>query len=143
MGTYAVKPKEIKRKWYVVDATNQPVGRLASAVARVLRGKHKPQFAYNADVGDHVIVINAEKAILTGNKRDELVYWNSLYPGGLKSASRGKLLSANPERLIRKAVWGMLPKHKLGRQLYRKLRVYSGPEHPHAAQNPERLEVGG
>lgn len=143
MKTYAVKPKEIARKWYVVDATNQPVGRLASAVARVLRGKHKPQFAYNADVGDHVIVINAEKAVLTGNKRDELVYRHSLYPGGLKAVSRGKLLKTNPERLIRRAVWGMLPKHTLGRQVYRKLRVYAGPEHQHAAQNPETLEVGG
>jgi large subunit ribosomal protein L13 len=141
MGTFAVKPKEIERKWFVVDATNQPVGRLASAVARVLRGKHKPTFAYNADVGDHVIVINADKAVLTGNKKDELVYWHSLYPGGIKSISRGKLLKTNPERLIRKAIWGMLPKHTLGRQVYRKLKVYPGPDHPHTAQNPEVLEV--
>lgn len=143
MGTYAVKPSDVKRKWFVVDATGQPVGRLACSVAQVLRGKNNPMFAYNADMGDHVIIINASKAILTGNKRDELVYWHSMYPGGIKSISRGKLLDTNPERLIRKAVWGMLPKHRLGHSIIKKLEIYAGAEHPHAAQNPEPMKVGG
>jgi large subunit ribosomal protein L13 len=142
MSTYSVKPEDINRKWYIVDATGQPVGRIACAVAQILRGKHKPMFAYNADVGDHVIVINASKAKLTGNKADELVYWHSLYPGGIKSVSRGKLMATKPERLIERAVWGMLPKHTLGRKTFTKLKVYAGPEHPHTAQNPEALTVG-
>lgn len=141
MGTYAVKQGDVRRKWYVVDATNLPLGRLASAIARVLRGKHKPMFAYNADVGDHVIVINAEKAALTGAKKDEPIHWHTGYPGGLRSISRGKLLTTNPERAIRRAVWGMLPKHRLGRSVIKKLKVYAGATHPHAAQNPEVLEV--
>ncbi len=143
MGTYAVKHKEVERDWFIVDATNQPIGRLACSVAMVLRGKHKPTFAYNADVGDHVIVINAEKAILTGNKKDELIYWHTLHPQGLRSVSRGKLLAEKPERLIYKAIWGMLPKHKLGQEVIKKLRVYRGSDHPHTGQNPKKLEVGG
>ncbi|MBA3725678.1 MAG: 50S ribosomal protein L13 [Armatimonadetes bacterium] len=143
MSTYSVKPEDIQRKWYIVDATGHPIGRLAGAVAQVLRGKHKPMFAYNADVGDHVIVINAGKAKLTGkNKQDELVYWHTGYPGGIKSVSRGKLMKTHPERLIEKAVWGMLPKHKLGRATYAKLKVYAGEEHPHTAQMPESLKIG-
>lgn len=143
MSTYSVKPEDIQRKWYIVDATGHPVGRLAGAVAQVLRGKHKPMFAYNADVGDHVIVINAGKAKLTGkNKQDELVYWHTGYPGGIKSVSRGKLMKTHPERLIEKAVWGMLPKHKLGRATYAKLKVYASDEHPHTAQMPEPLKIG-
>lgn len=134
--------KTIERKWYVVDAEGQPVGRIAAAVAQVLRGKHKPTFAYNADVGDHVIVINAEKAKLTGSKQEELIYWHTGYPGGIKSISRGKLLKEKPEKLIERAVWGMLPKHRLGRQTLKKLAVYAGPEHPHKAQNPEPLAIG-
>lgn len=142
MNTYSVKPEDIKRKWYVVDATGQPVGRIAAAVAQVLRGKHKPMFAYNADVGDHVIVINAAQAKLTGSKKDELVHWHTGYPGGIKSISREKLLETKPEKLIERAVWGMLPKHRLGRKVFAKLNVYAGPEHPHAAQNPEPLKIG-
>ena len=143
MGTYSVKQEDIQRKWYVVDATGQPVGRIAAAVAQVLRGKHKPMFAYNADVGDHVIVINAAKAKLTGNgKSDELIYWHTGYPGGIKSVSRGKMLTTKPEKLIEKAVWGMLPKHRLGRKTFAKLTVYAGAEHPHTAQSPEPLAVG-
>ncbi len=143
MKTYAVKQSDIERKWYVVDAAGQPVGRLAAKVAKILYGKHKPMFAYNADVGDYVIVINAEKAILTGNKSEELVYWHTLHPGGIKSISRGKLLDKNPEKLLYRAIWGMLPKHKLGRSMIKKLHIYSGPEHPHEAQKPEPLNIGG
>jgi large subunit ribosomal protein L13 len=130
-------------KWYVVDADGVSVGRLAGAVAQILRGKHKPTFAYNLDVGDHVIVINAAKIRLTGNStRDELVYHHTGYPGGIKSVSRGKLLETRPEKLVERAVWGMLPKHRLGRKTFAKLKVYAGAEHPHAAQNPEALTVG-
>jgi large subunit ribosomal protein L13 len=129
-------------KWYVVDATGIPVGRLAGAVAQILRGKHKPTFAYNLDVGDHVIVVNAGKIKLSGNaKRDELVYHHTGYPGGIKSISRGKLLDTKPEKLVERAVWGMLPKHKLGHKTFAKLKVYAGADHPHAAQNPEPLKV--
>lgn len=129
-------------KWYVVDAANKPIGRVAAAVAQVLRGKHKPTFSYSEDCGDHVVVINAERAILKGNsKPDELLYHHSGYPGGIKSVSRGKLLKEKPEVLIERAVWGMLPKHRLGRKIYRKLKVYRGPDHPHANYNPEPLEV--
>lgn len=144
MRTYSVKKNEIKRKWYVVDATNQPVGRLAAVIAQVLYGKNKPTFSYHVDVGDHVIVINAEKARLTGNsKRDELIYRHTGWPGGIKSVSRGKLLLTKPEMLIQKAVWGMMPKHKLGRAMFKKLKIYRGPEHPHEMQKPEVLEIGG
>lgn len=129
-------------KWYVVDATGIPVGRLAGAVAQILRGKHKPTFAYNLDVGDHVIIINAGKIKLSGNsKRDELVYHHTGFPGGIKSISRGKLLETKPEKLVERAVWGMLPKHKLGHKTFAKLKVYAGPDHPHAAQSPEPLKV--
>ena len=139
--TTTVKAGTIERKWYIVDATGIPVGRLAAQVAQVLRGKHKPTFAYNADVGDFVIVVNAEKAVLTGGKKDELVYWHTMWPGGLKSVEKGKMLEENPTRVIEKAVWGMVPKTKLGKQVFSKLKVYSGTEHPHGAQNPEPLNV--
>ena len=139
--TTSVKEGSIDRKWYVVDATGMPIGRLAAQVAQVLRGKHKPTFAYNADVGDFVIVINAERAVLTGNKKEELIYWHSGWPDGLKNVSRGKLLEDDPVRLVSKAIWGMLPKTKLGKQVYTKLKVYAGTEHPHAAQNPQPLNV--
>ncbi len=139
--TYTVKAGSIERNWYVVDATGIPVGRLAAQVAQVLRGKHKPTFAYNADCGDFVIVINAEKVVLTGNKKDELIYWHTGWPGGLRNVERGKLLEDNPERLVSKCIWGMLPKTKLGKQIYTKLKVYRGTEHPHTAQNPTPLKV--
>jgi len=139
--TTTVKQGSIERKWYVVDAAGIPVGRLAGQVAQVLRGKNKPTFAYNADVGDFVIIINASKVVLTGNKRDELIYWHSGWPDGLKNVSRGKLLDEDPVKLVEKAVWGMTPKTKLGKELFKKLKVYAGPDHPHAAQTPEPLDV--
>lgn len=128
-------------KWYVVDAAGIPVGRLAAQVAQVLRGKHKPTFAYNADGGDFVIVINAEKAVLTGNKKDELIYWHTMWPDGLRNISRGKMLDEKPVQMVEKVVWGMLPKTKLGKQIYKKLKVYAGADHPHSAQNPEVLNI--
>lgn len=139
--TYQAKPQEIQRKWYVVDATSKPVGRLASQVAKILRGKHKPIFTAHVDTGDFVIVVNAAKARLTGNKAEELVYWHTMYPGGLRSVSRGKVMAERPERAIMRAVKGMLPHNKLGAQMIRKLKVYAGPEHPHEAQQPEKLEI--
>ena len=139
--TTTVKAGTVERKWFIVDATGIPVGRLAAQVAQVLRGKHKPTFAYNADVGDYVIVVNAEKAVLTGGKKDELVYWHTMWPGGLKSIERGKAMAENPARVVEKAIWGMIPKTKLGKQVFSKLKVYGGEEHPHSAQNPEPLNV--
>lgn len=140
--TYAVKASELEHKWFVVDATGIPVGRLAAQVAQVLRGKHKPNFSYNADGGDFVIIINADKAVLTGNnKPDELIYWHSGWPGGLKNVSRGDLLEKDSPKLVSKAVWGMLPKTKLGKQIFLKLKVYAGSEHPHEAQAPVALKI--
>lgn len=139
--TTTVKAGSIERKWFVVDATGIPVGRLAAQVAQVIRGKNKPTFAYNADCGDFVVVINANKAVLTGNKSEELIYWHTGWPGGLRNVSRGTLLEENPVRLIEKAVWGMTPKTKLGHQIIKKLKVYEGAEHPHEAQNPIPLDV--
>ncbi|MFZ4506749.1 MAG: 50S ribosomal protein L13 [Fimbriimonas sp.] len=139
--TYAPKEGSIERKWYVVDAAGMPVGRLAGQVAQVLRGKHKPTFTYNTDMGDFVVVINADKVILTGNKADELIYWHTGWPGGLKNVSRGKMLAEDPVKLVEKAIWGMTPKTKLGKALFKKLKVYAGSEHPHAAQNPIPLNI--
>jgi large subunit ribosomal protein L13 len=139
--TTTVKEGSIERKWYVVDAAGIPVGRLAAQVAQILRGKNKPMFAYNADCGDFVIIVNAEKVALTGNKSDELIYWHTGWPDGLRNVSRGKLLEDDPVRLVTKAVWGMSPKTKLGRESFKKLKVYAGPEHPHSAQNPIPLDV--
>ncbi|HWA81844.1 MAG TPA: 50S ribosomal protein L13, partial [Fimbriimonadaceae bacterium] len=131
--TFTNKEGQIDRKWYVVDAAGIPVGRLASQVAQVLRGKHKPTFQYNCDCGDFVVIINAEQAVLTGSKKDELIYWHSGFPDGLKNVSRGYLLENDPVKLVTKAVWGMTPKTKLGHQIIKKLKVYQGPNHPHAA----------
>ncbi|GMV36254.1 MAG: 50S ribosomal protein L13 [Fimbriimonadales bacterium] len=141
MRTFSAKPKEIQRDWYIIDAAGKPLGRVASRAAQVLRGKHKPTFTYNQDVGDHVIVVNAEKVVLTGKKREELIYWHTTWPGGLRSVSRGKVLDTRPERLLQRAIWGMTPKTRLGRRIIRKLRIYRGAEHPHAAQNPKTLEA--
>ena len=135
------KKGTVQSTWHVVDATGIPVGRLAGQVAQIIRGKHKPDFQYNADCGDFVIIINAEKAVLTGNKKDELVYWHTMWPGGLRNVSRGKMLELNPEKAIEKAVWGMTPKTKLGHQIIKKLKVYAGPTHPHEAQNPQPLSI--
>ncbi len=138
MHTYMAKPQEKDRKWYLIDADGKTLGRLASEVANILRGKYKPEFTPNVDVGDHVVVINAEKVHLTGKKLENKLYiWHSGYPGGLKQMSYADLLRTKPERAIEKAVWGMLMHNRLGRQIYRKLRVYRGAAHPHTAQQPE------
>lgn len=140
--TYMAKPGDIERKWFIVDATGKPLGRLASQVAAILRGKHKPIFTPNVDTGDHVIVLNAEKVILTGRKAEQKLYTRySGYPGGLKVITAGRFLATRPERLVEKAVKGMLPHNTLGRAMGRKLKVYKGGVHPHAAQQPEVLEV--
>jgi len=139
--TTTTKPDMVDRQWHVIDAAGIPVGRLAARVAQVLRGKHKPTFAYHIDTGDFVIVINAEQALLTGTKGKELLYWHTGWPGGIRNISRADLLEKNPVRLIEKSVWGMLPKGRLGRQIVKKLKVYAGSEHPHAAQNPTVMEM--
>jgi ribosomal protein L13 len=132
----------IERKWYVVDAAGQTVGRLAAEVAKVLRGKNKPTFTPHVDTGDFVIVINAEKAVFTGKKlTDKMYFRHSGYPGGTTFTAAGKLMEKAPEKVIEKAVRGMLPKNRLGAQMYRKLNVYAGSEHPHAAQKPEVLAL--
>lgn len=138
MQTYMATPKDIERKWYILDAANKPLGRVATEAARLLRGKHKPIFTPHMDTGDHVIVINAEKVILTGNKLMQKQYYrHSRYPGGLKSMNYQTLLATKPERAIEKAVKGMIPHNRLGRQVMQKIRVYRGEEHPHEAQKPE------
>jgi large subunit ribosomal protein L13 len=140
MRTYTPKPDEIEREWYVIDASEVVLGRLASRVAQVLRGKHKPIFAPHVDCGDYVIVVNAAEVRLTGDKAEQK-HWHrhSGFPGGLKSIPFARLLAETPESAVEKAVKGMLPKNSLGRQMARKLRVYAGPEHPHAAQQPKPL----
>jgi large subunit ribosomal protein L13 len=140
--TYTNKGDSPERIWYVVDAAGQPLGRLAAQVAQVLRGKNKPNFQYNCDVGDFVVIVNADKVMLTGRKEDELIYWHTGWPGGLRNVSRGKLREQDPVKLVEKAVWGMTPKTKLGHQVFKKLKVYAGPEHPHAAQQPVELKIG-
>ena len=140
MRTYNPTPKDITRQWYVVDAEDQTLGRLATRIAVVLRGKHKPTFAPHVDVGDHVIVVNAEKVKLSGQKEFAKVYHrHSGYPGGLTSVPFLQLRDDSPERIVERAVKGMLPKNKLGRQMITKLKIYAGPEHPHAAQQPQPL----
>jgi large subunit ribosomal protein L13 len=136
--TYMAKPREIQRKWYVLDATGKPLGRLATEVARILRGKHKPIYTPHIDTGDHVIVINAEKVVLTGQKLQQKEYIRHTgYPGGLKRIKYEKLMQEKPERAVEKAIKGMLPHNRLGRAMARKLRVYRGPDHKHQAQVPE------
>jgi large subunit ribosomal protein L13 len=138
--TYTPKASEIERGWHVIDAEGLVLGRLATEVARLLRGKHKPTFTPHIDTGDHVVVINADKIVLTSNKGDKVfVHHHSGYPGGIRSQSYGDLLRSKPEEAVRRAVRGMLPKNRLGRQMIRKLKVYAGPTHPHAAQQPEPL----
>jgi large subunit ribosomal protein L13 len=141
MKTFSVKKEDIQRRWYLIDAEGKVLGRVASQVASILRGKHKPIYTPHADTGDHVIIVNAQKIRLTGNKQQEKFYaWHSGYPGGFKSILAGKLLARKPERVIEIAVKGMLPKNKLGRAMFKKLKVYAGPDHPHHAQQPQRLE---
>lgn len=138
------KPLEVERKWYVIDASGQTLGRLASEVATLLRGKHKPEFTPHVDTGDFVIVINADQIVLTGNKLDQKKYRrHSGYPGGLKEMTYRDLLNKRPERAIEVAVKGMLPKNRLGRKMFTKLKVYQGSEHPHQAQKPELRELRG
>ncbi len=142
MRTYTPKPGEVEQTWYVIDATDVVLGRLASHVATLLRGKHKPSFAPHVDTGDFVIVVNAEKVALTGAKlAQKMDYRHSGYPGGLRATSYTTLLAQNPRRAVEKAVRGMLPHTTLGRQMLSKLKVYAGPDHPHAAQKPVPFEI--
>jgi large subunit ribosomal protein L13 len=142
VSTYSPKADEITRDWYVVDAEGLVLGRVASEVARILRGKHKPTFAPHMDTGDHVIVVNADKIVLTAGKADsKVLYRHSGFPGGLKSQSYAEALARKPEEAVRRTIKGMLPKNRLGRQMATKLKVYAGPHHPHAAQKPEVLDL--
>ncbi|MBC6446319.1 50S ribosomal protein L13 [Actinokineospora xionganensis] len=142
MPTYSPKPGEVDRAWHVIDAEDVVLGRLATHVATLLRGKHKPTFAPHMDTGDFVVIVNAEKVLLTGNKRDQaFAYRHSGYPGGLRKQSFGELIDSRPDRLLEKVVKGMLPKTKLGRAQGKKLKVYAGPDHPHAAQLPKPFEI--
>jgi len=142
MKSFMANEATIERKWYVVDADGKTLGRLAAEVAKILRGKHKPTFTPHVDTGDHVIIVNAAKVALTGNKLIQKTYFkHSGYPGGTTFTPAGKMLADKPERVLELAVRGMLPKNKLGRQMYRKLQVYRGADHPHAAQSPEVLEI--
>ncbi|MGB6207132.1 50S ribosomal protein L13 [Mycobacterium sp.] len=142
MSTYAPKAGDTTRAWYVIDATDVVLGRLAVAAANLLRGKHKPTFTPNVDGGDFVIVINAEKIALSGDKlHKKLAYHHSGYPGGLRKRTIGELMEKHPDRVVEKAILGMLPKNKLGRQIKRKLRVYAGSQHPHTAQQPVTYEI--
>ena len=140
MRTYAPKASEIERKWFVVDAENLVLGRMSTEVARILRGKHKPTFAPYLDCGDHVIIVNASKVVLTHEKAEKkLVHRHSGYPGGIKTHTYAELLSTQPEDAVRRTIKGMLPKNRLGAQMLTKLKVYAGSEHPHSAQQPETL----
>lgn len=142
MKTYLAKPEEIQQKWYLIDAEGKTLGRLATRVAIILRGKHRPEFTPNVDCGDHVIIINAEKIVLTGKKAENKIhYTHSQYPGGLKAVPYGHLLATKPVYAVTKTIWGMLPHNRLGRQIIKKLKVYQGNEHPHQAQVPEKLEI--
>ena len=142
MRTYSPKPGDVERQWYVIDASDVVLGRLASQVATLLRGKHKPVFAPHVDTGDFVVVVNADKVALTGSKAEtKIAYRHSGYPGGLRATSYSELLAKNPRRAVEKAVKGMLPHNRLGRQQMTKLKVYAGPAHPHAAQRPVPYEI--
>lgn len=142
MKTYVTKPDDVERNWYVVDAENETLGRLASRIATYLRGKHKPIYSPAVDCGDYVVVVNAEKIAVTGRRMEQKMYHrHSGYPGGLKSLTLRQQLEQHPERVVELAVRGMLPKNKLGRKMFKKLKVYAGPEHPHQAQQPEVLEL--
>ena len=141
MRTYTPKVSEIQRSWYVVDAEGMVLGRLATEVATILRGKHKPTYTPHIDTGDHVIVINADKVVLTSNKGDKLfVHRHSGYPGGLRTKSYGQLIAEKPDEAVRRAVRGMIPRNRLGRQMIKKLKVYAGPVHNHTAQDPQTIE---
>jgi len=142
MKTFSAKPAEVKRDWYVIDAEGKTLGRMASEIARRLRGKHKPEYTPHVDTGDYIIVINAEKVHVTGNKQqDKMYYHHTGYPGGIRSINFDKLIDHAPHRVIERAVKGMLPKNPLGRAMFRKLKIYAGPEHTHVAQQPKVLEI--
>ncbi len=142
MKTFSAKSETVERDWYVIDAEGKTLGRLAAEIARRLRGKHKPVYTPHVDTGDYIVVVNAEKVAVTGNKRsDKKYYRHSEYPGGLKETNFEKLVALHPTRPIELAVKGMLPRNPLGRAMFRKLKVYAGPEHPHAAQQPKELDI--
>lgn len=142
MTSYMQKKETVERKWYVIDATDIPLGRVASKAAHILKGKHKATYTPHIDCGDYIIIINAEKAKLTGNKLDNKMYYNhSMYPGGLRERTAREMKEKYPVEMVERAVKGMLPKNRLGRQMYKKLFVYVGNEHPHIAQKPETMEV--
>jgi large subunit ribosomal protein L13 len=142
MNTFSAKPAEVRRDWFLVDATGKTLGRLSTEIARRLRGKHKPEYTPHVDTGDYIVVVNAEKVRVTGNKlKDKMYYHHTGYIGNLKSISLEKQLAKAPERVIESAVKGMLPKGPLGRQMFKKLRVFKGPQHDHAAQQPIELEI--
>ncbi len=142
MKTLSAKPESVKRDWYVVDATGKTLGRLSTEIARRLRGKHKPEYTPHVDTGDYIVVVNAEKVAVTGNKaKDKMYHKHTGFIGGLKSISFEKLIDKAPERVIQGAVKGMLPRGPLGRAMFKKLKVYAGEEHPHTAQQPQQLEI--
>ncbi|HVA10031.1 MAG TPA: 50S ribosomal protein L13 [Acidimicrobiales bacterium] len=142
MRTFSPKVSEIQRSWYVVNGDGLVLGRLASEVARILRGKHRPYFAPHVDTGDHVVIVNADKVVLTSDKAaDKMAYRHSGYPGGLRSTSYAELMETAPAEVVRRSIRGMLPKNTLGRAMLSKLNVYAGPDHPHAAQKPEPLDL--
>jgi large subunit ribosomal protein L13 len=142
MKSYMARPLEVERKWYVVDAEGKHLGRLATEIVRVLRGKNKPQYTPHVDVGDFVVVVNADRVAVTGRKAEQRVYRrHSGYPGGMRETSYEQMLARKPTEVLRKAVYGMMPKTRLARKQFKKLKIYAGPEHPHAAQDPQTLEV--
>lgn len=142
MKSYMARPHEVERKWHLIDAEGQTLGRLATEIARLLRGKNKPQYTPHIDTGDFVVVVNAEKVVVTGNKAEQKVYYrHTRYPGGLRETSFEAMLERKPTEILRRAVRGMMPKTRLGRQQLRKLKIYAGPEHPHEAQNPQLYKV--
>jgi large subunit ribosomal protein L13 len=142
MKSYMARPLEVERKWYVVDAEGKHLGRLATEIVRVLRGKNKPQYTPHVDVGDFVVVVNADRVVVTGRKAEQRVYRrHSGYPGGMKETSYEQMLARKPTEVLRKAVYGMMPKTRLARKQFKKLKIYAGPDHPHSAQDPQTLEV--
>ncbi|MCI0504513.1 MAG: 50S ribosomal protein L13 [Gammaproteobacteria bacterium] len=142
MKTFSAKPAEVRREWFVIDATGKTLGRMATEIARRLRGKHKPEYTPHVDTGDYIVVVNAGKVQVTGNKpKDKMYHRHTGYPGGLKSISFEKLVQSNPQRLIELTVKGMLPKNPLGRAMLKKLKVFAGPEHNHSAQQPKALDI--
>ena len=142
MKTVSMRDQDVERSWWLIDAENQTLGRLATEVARRLRGKHKAEYTPHVDTGDFIVVVNADKVRVTGNKENGKIYWrHSGYPGGIRGTSVSDMRKTHPERIIEKAVKGMLPRNPLGRAMYRKLKVYAGAEHPHAAQQPKELDI--